>query len=232
MHDPARLTLLSGRHESSDVYRSTDGGAVWQNLSSTLPSGVAFTVAPLVLSSQVYLMGTTSGWAAIPSSNAGIYRTTNGGATWSKVFSTPVLGAPLVATSGTIYWLLTGDSGLIASTDQGASWHFVSQISSGSGSIIQLPNGWLAGIGRWITISTDGGRDWTAIGGELPFDPSGFTYSPTQKAFYAWQSTCAKETSNTVPPMPSCVSRPTFRPVEQRLAVGSSGPTTRPLGGW
>jgi photosystem II stability/assembly factor-like uncharacterized protein len=199
LRDPARATLLSGRHESSGVYRSTNGGAVWQDLSSALPAGAGFTIAPLVLSPQVYLMGTTSGWATIPSYNAGIYRTTNGGATWSRVFPSPVLGPPLVTASGAVYWLLTGDRGLIMSPDQGITWRWVTQISSTSGSLIQLPNGWLAGIGRWITVSTDGGQDWTAIGGELPFEASGFTYSPTQKAFYAWHSDCSAGSSNTVP---------------------------------
>jgi photosystem II stability/assembly factor-like uncharacterized protein len=198
LHDPARATLLSGRHETSGVYRSTNGGAVWQDLSSALPADVGFTIAPLVLSPQVYLMGTTSGWNPTASRNAGIYRTTNGGTTWSRVYPSPVLGPPLVTASGAIYWLLKGNPGLIMSTNQGITWQYVTQISSTSGSLIQLPNGWLAGIGRWITVSTDGGQDWAAIGGELPFEASGFTYSPTQKAFYAWHSDRDCSANNTV----------------------------------
>ena len=39
--DPERRTLLSGTHEQSVVYRSGDGGSSWQDVSGTLPAGVA-----------------------------------------------------------------------------------------------------------------------------------------------------------------------------------------------
>jgi hypothetical protein len=184
LSDPARRTLLSGRHEASALFRSSDGGSTWTDLSSTLPPGVGYTLAPLVISPTVFLLGTRKG------TSSGVFRSTNGGATWSKVYPSAVAGPPLVSSNGVIYWLLDGDLGLIKSIDEGATWQYVTQISSSSGTLIELPNGWLAGIGQWITVSANDGLTWTAIGPPLPYVASGLTYSLSQKTFYAWQSAC------------------------------------------
>ena len=194
LSDPARRTMLSGKHEASSLFRSSDGGSTWVDLSSRLPAGVGYTIAPLVLNSQVYLLGTTHGPAS------GIFRTTDGGATWSKVYSVPVLGPALVLKSGAILWLLADGTGLIESTNHGASWQFVPGISSTSGSLTQLPNGWLAGIGQYLEVSTDQGVTWTEIGPPLPYTASGFTYSPSQRAFYAWNSGCSFAGNTSVAP--------------------------------
>ena len=194
LSDPARRTMLSGRHEASSLFRSSDGGSTWVDLSSRLPAGVGYTIAPLVLDSQDYLLGTNHG------SNSGIYRTTDGGTTWSKVYSVPVLGPALMLKSGAILWLLGDGTGLIESTNQGATWQFVSVISSTSGSLIELPNGWLAGIGQYLEVSADHGVTWTEIGPPLPYTASGFTYSPSQRAFYAWQSDCTSAGNTSLKP--------------------------------
>jgi hypothetical protein len=186
LSDPTRRTLLSGRHEASSLFRSPDGGATWDDLSARLPDGVGFTIAPLVLSSEAYLLGTSNGPAA------GVYRSADGGATWSRVFPVGVAGPPLVApTDGSIYWVLEQGRGIIRSTDQGATWKFVGFGSSTSGTVIQLPNGWLAGVGRSVVVSRDHGVTWDAIGPPLPYTAAGLAYSPSEKAFYAWRSDCA-----------------------------------------
>jgi BNR/Asp-box repeat len=194
LNDPARQTLLSGRHEAPALYRSSDGGSTWADLSSRLPAGIGYTIAPLVLNAQNYLLGTNHGPAP------GIFRTTNGGTTWTKVYPVPVLGPALVLKSGAIMWLLGDGTGLIESTNHGATWQFVSTKSSTSGSLIQLPNGWLAGIGQYLQISTDQGLTWTEIGPPLPYTATGFTYSPSQHAFYAWNSGCSFANNTSVAP--------------------------------
>jgi hypothetical protein len=114
------------------------------------------------------------------------------------VYPAAVAGPALVAASdGAIYWVLDGDRGLIKSTDQGATWQYVTQVSSLSGSLIELPNGWLAAIGRWVSVSPNHGLTWAAIGPPLPYAASGFTYSASGKAFYAWRSDCFSKTGNT-----------------------------------
>ena len=137
LSDPARRTLLSGRHEASNLYRSADGGATWVDLSSKLPSSVGYTSWPLIINSQVHLLGTTAGAAS------GVFRTVDGGATWSRVYQGAVSGPPLVAKSdGAIYWLLDRGGGMIKSTDQGTTWQVVTRtgpISSSASSLIELP---------------------------------------------------------------------------------------------
>ena len=192
LSDPSRRTLLSGRHEASALFLSSDGGSTWTDLSSTLPPGVGYTIAPLVIGHGVFLLGTRNG------SSSGIFRSINGGITWSRVYPAAVAGPPLVSSDGAIYWILDADRGLVKSIDHGATWQYVAQVSSSSGSLIELPNGWLAGVGQWLTVSENDGTSWTAVGPSLPYVASGFTYSPSQNSFYAWQSTCTLSGSATV----------------------------------
>jgi hypothetical protein len=51
-----------------------------------------------------------------------------------------------------------------------------------------------------MIVSSDFGLSWQAVGPVLPFTPSGVTYSPERKAFYAWQSDCPASGDNSVKP--------------------------------
>jgi len=188
LSDPARKTLLSGRHESSNLYRSTDGGSTWADISSPLPPGIGNTTSPLILSSSLFLLGTS----AQPGS--GVFRSTDGGATWSRVYPGGISGSPLIAKSdGAIYWLLAHGNGLIKSTDQGATWQTVigpGTISITAANLIELPNGWLATLGANVIVSADHGVSWEAVGPTLPYQPSGIIYAPFRKAFYIWLFDC------------------------------------------
>jgi hypothetical protein len=189
LSDPARRTLLSGRHETSNLYRSGDGGATWVDLTSTLPAGIGHTKAPLVLDARVHLLGT----AQAPGS--GIFRTIDGGSTWSRVFQGGVSGPALVAKSdGAIYWLLEQGNGLVKSTDRGLTWQRVlgpGRISDNSGSLLELPDGRLATFSRFVIVSADHGATWQSVGSGLPYTPTGIVYSAYRKAFYAWRYDCA-----------------------------------------
>ena len=39
-------------------------------------------------------------------------------------------------------------------------------------------------------ISDDHGASWRAIGPNLPYEPSGLTYSAPRQAFYIWRFSC------------------------------------------
>ena len=198
LSDPARLTLLSGRHEASQLYRSSDGGATWVDLSSRLPSGVGFTTAPFVVNARTYLLGTKGAPAS------GIFRTTDSGATWSRVFPEGVAGPAIIGSDGAMYWLLDGGRGLIRSTDHGLTWRLVSvpnPFSFTSSSLIELPNGWMASTNTdSVIVSANHGVTWETIQPAMPYTPTGIIYSPGRNAFYAWRFDCTFTGDSSVKP--------------------------------
>jgi hypothetical protein len=195
--DPARRTLLTNRHETSNLYRSTDGGTMWSDISASLPSNVGFTTGPYVINAQTHLLGTNNG------ARSGVYRTTDGGSTWTNVYDHAVVGTPLLAHSGgALYWVL-GAGGIIQSTDGGATWKQVARdgtLSNSASNLVELPNGNLAAVGNQVVIvSADHGATWRSVGPGMPYAPSGLTYSPFRNAFYIWHFDCDFSTNNPIP---------------------------------
>jgi photosystem II stability/assembly factor-like uncharacterized protein len=189
LSDPQRRTVIAGGHEQSRmVWKSQDGGLNWTNVGLTLPEGTKFSSNPLLINASTYLVN-ASGWGK---GTGGVFRTTNGGATWSQVSALEANGAPLQASDGSIYWLLMYDRGLIRSTDQGATWTQVSSSGVLKGSrVIELPDGRLAGIaGKGIKVSADHGATWTAVAEPTPVQPAGVIYAPARQAFFIWNWDC------------------------------------------
>lgn len=191
LSDPARRTLLAGKHESSTVFRSTDGGAHWQELSG-LPADVGFTSAPYVVDANTYLVGSVQG------AGAGVYRSTDAGKTWNKVFDKAVNGPPL-AREGKIQWLQDGGTALITSTDGGATW---SSVTTGgfvqAKQMIALPDGSLASThGKQLALSADGGATWKFVGPPMPYDASGIAWSAGANTFYAFRFDCDNSATTT-----------------------------------
>jgi hypothetical protein len=189
--DPARKTLLAGPHEQANkLYRSTDGGHNWTDIGSRLPMDTGFLSSPLVITDKVHLIGSYNGHGA------GVFRTADGGETWSQVYGGAVRGHPLVASHGSIYWLLDVDAGLIRSEDQGASWTQITEAKilatySGGATLLELPDGRLISIGlHTIMISADQGVSWQALGPEFPFGPGGLAYSSFRHMLYIWHFDC------------------------------------------
>jgi photosystem II stability/assembly factor-like uncharacterized protein len=201
--DPQRQTVLAGTHEQSNhVFRSTDGGKTWTDLGSKLPTNSGFTSQVLVIDAQTHLVGTytynNSG------TGLGIYRTTDGGQTWTQVFSSPVQGHPLVMQDGTIYWSLAGNAGLVESIDKGQTWTRAAGanvlVTSGP---LELPDGRIASLGpHAVMVSADCGVTWHAATTALPYAPTGLVYSPYEKAFFVWHFDCTGM-SNPNDPVPS-----------------------------
>src|SRR5262249_43310055 len=148
---------------------------------------------------QTYLVGTYDG-----DPNIGIYRTSDGAKTWSRVSSLPPShdGGFRRASDGALYLALQGNLSIAKSTDQGMTWTKL----PGTGATfpppffgitpIELPDHTLATLGAdHILRSSDGGASWKAIGQPLPFKLSGsdfgsFTYSSQTKTFFIWHSNC------------------------------------------
>ena len=203
LSDPERRTLLANTHEQRNVFRSADGGATWQNVSAGLPDDIGIALAPLVVDSQVHLLGTWFG------SGSGIFRTTDGGETWEQVFDGGISSPPLVAQSdGAIYWLQEGGGSMLRSTDAGVTWEEIpGNIPRTATGIIELPDGRLVTQSdRFLIISSDQGTTWQPYGPPMPYfepynaHPAGFTYSPFRNAFYVWHWDCLPNSDNPVPP--------------------------------
>jgi hypothetical protein len=196
--DPQRRTLLAGNRGHPKVFRSTDGGANWTDVSGGLPTDLGEASFPHVLDSRTFLLGTHKGDRGAAAS-PGIWRTVDAGATWVKVFDQGVAGPVLAATDGGLYWVLD-NGGVVSSSDGGSSWAVLpgrGPVGGGrvgdarSARIIESPDGtWLSLGDEYIVVSRDRGASWQGVGPVLPYDPSGFTYSATRNAVYVWQSGC------------------------------------------
>jgi photosystem II stability/assembly factor-like uncharacterized protein len=198
LSDPERQTLLSGTHERAELYRSTDGGASWDNISAALPPNLGYATSPLVIDATTYLLGTNEG------PESGVFRTTDGGDTWTTVYTGAISGHPVVSADGTIRWLLRRGGGVIRSTDGGVTW--TEQLSNGaiqelSEDLLLLPDGRLATLGgSSVVVSSDDGATWTPVGSPYPpgYAPTGFNYSPFRKSFYIWRFDCSFENDNPI----------------------------------
>jgi photosystem II stability/assembly factor-like uncharacterized protein len=192
LSDPQRRTLLAGGHEQAQrVWKSVDGGANWTNVGSNLPPGTKFSSNPLLVGSATYLVN-ASGWGK---GTGGIFRTADGGTTWSPVSALEANGRPLVASDGTIYWQLMYDRGVLRSTDQGQTWLQACGYGVIRGShLIELPDGRLAAVGgKCVKVSSDQGATWTQVADPAPIQPAGLVYAPARQAFFIWQWDCGKQ---------------------------------------
>src|SRR5262245_9232883 len=107
---PDVKNIFAGLHESGgQVLTSVDGGRSWKKLfkdrefDKTGGLGI-FDARTLVFTQQ----------------GRGIQRSTDGGATWSKVSDLEPIGRVAQVYKGTAYWL--GREGLLVSKDRGATW--------------------------------------------------------------------------------------------------------------
>jgi len=183
--DPLRATMLAGVHERRIVHRSVDSGETWTDIAGSLPPDVGFTAYPLVLDASTHLVGTYRG------DDSGVFRTGDGGASWTMVHDGAIAGPPLVV-DDTIYWLRENGGGVIVSTDAGASFtSFGTPTGGNPTSLLHLPDGRLATYNDdSVVVSDDDGASWTGVGPNLPFATRGLAYSAEASAFYIWQFTC------------------------------------------
>jgi photosystem II stability/assembly factor-like uncharacterized protein len=190
--DPQRRNLLAGGHEQSrTVWKSVNAGQTWTNIGATLPEGTKHSSNPLLLDASTYLVN-SSGWGK---GTGGVYRTSNGGATWNLTSALEADGAPLSASDGSIIWQLAYGRGVIRSTDRGQTWMQVCGPGVIKGSkIIELPDGKLATVaGKGIKVSSDHGASWSSVLEPTPVQPAGVIYAPLRHAFFIWNWDCGNK---------------------------------------
>jgi len=140
------------------IIKSTNKGATWT--AGSTPLGSALTLTNIAFKDQ--LNGLVTTLDATTSTDAGIYKTSDGGATWSLLTNstagiTNKSGICFVpGTSGTYFisGSSTNGSGTAYSTDNGATWKSIDAIQHTAIDFYNESNGWSGGFN---TSSTTGG---------------------------------------------------------------------------
>jgi hypothetical protein len=145
-------TNNQGPYGDGGVFRTYDGGTTWQPVDFGLPSDV---VGSLLMNQGTPAELLVSMW------DNGIYRTDDSGGYWYQVANiTEVVG--LVEMNGTVY--AGSSSGVIASSDFGASWKVVYASSSGVFALA-ASQGYLYAVTGSLDLirSTDLGATWRVV---------------------------------------------------------------------
>lgn len=132
--DGSLVVTYSGRRtstaftNSSGVFISSDGGASWIDRTDTALTGMRYytkeiTIDPNDASQNTWYVAVRSGWGGQGNDMGGLYKTTNRGQSWTRIFSAASAESVTIASTGEMY-LATQDKGLWYSTG-GASPTFV-----------------------------------------------------------------------------------------------------------
>ncbi|HET8642672.1 MAG TPA: glycosyl hydrolase, partial [Pseudonocardiaceae bacterium] len=151
-------TLYAGTGESNPgggsvtfpgagMFRSTDSGASWQSLGLATSDRIGRIAIDPTNSSRLFVAA--AGNLFVPGGQRGLYRTTDGGATWQLV--------------------LAGANGTTGAIDVAISPTDPNRIYAAMWDHRRLPNGRVyGGVGSGVYRSTDGGATWTRLGAGLP----------------------------------------------------------------
>jgi photosystem II stability/assembly factor-like uncharacterized protein len=176
----AAVGHLFGPNEERGVFRTTDGGATWEKVLYRGEHVGAIDLImdpgdPRTLFAALYQRQRTPwGFAGSGAGETGLYRTTDGGATWTRLTnglpSGPIgrIGLDVYRRDGNIVYATVeadDEGGLYRSNDRGESWTLVSDRNPRPMyfSLVRIdPNNpekiYLGGVS--LSISEDGGRTW------------------------------------------------------------------------
>jgi photosystem II stability/assembly factor-like uncharacterized protein len=170
--------IFALRHEcGGEIYTSSDMGGTWKL------EGNAFTAVG-ILAPGVFV--------ATREKQPGIFRTTDGGVTWTKVSELQPAGRDIRVLNGVAYW--AGSQGLLVSRDRGATWSVPGQeVECSFGPYFGADEKHIVVVGKkGFFRTTDGGATWERAA-SLPPEYSvalpgwflNFGWDPQANIFYA-----------------------------------------------
>jgi photosystem II stability/assembly factor-like uncharacterized protein len=189
-HAAALVPIGSSYPGPASLFLSADGGHTWQPADLTVaasatasqPPANGPTPPPIATVSSVAFFDAGHGLdvGATPAGLGAVWRTADGGHTWSETDPASE-GLAFVTVAGTRdAWATvmcpnpswSGETcSLIASSDGGATWHTISDQKLQSLSFVDPTHGWGVGpggaepgaAGGGLLSTTDGGRTWTVL---------------------------------------------------------------------
>jgi len=173
--DPTNANVVYAEWQRGNQVKSTNAGASWFDIQNGLPSNAGAWVTPVAMDRN----NPTTLFCSV--SNR-IYRTTNGGSSWSNMHNHDADWIDVSPVSGLVVWSVSGTSRPYLSTDGGTAWIQVSDFPFVSGSATKIlahptdPNTVFVTFSGYtsaahVARSTNLGLSWTDVTGDLPDEP-------------------------------------------------------------
>jgi photosystem II stability/assembly factor-like uncharacterized protein len=175
---PDPKTIIAGKHETDppgELYITSDGGLTWKQLSVRLAGK----------SDKLSMCGALNATTFIYSRDEGIHRSTDSGATWTKVSGVNPQTRIPVLFAGAHY--LGSDKGLLISKDLGATWQGIgAPVNVWLGPFFGATEKDILVVGsEGAFLTKDAGATWKNA---APLKPNikGFSFTPGWFGCYAW----------------------------------------------
>ena len=187
VRDAARNTWFMGT-AGGGIWKTTNGGGAWTNVSPTLPNLAVSALAQAAAEPAVLYAGTGEGFGNLDAIfGSGVFKSADGGGSWALLPATATadfraVNRLVVSADGRVVVAAT-TSGLVRTADGGETWARVQTDSDGFQQVIAAPDfGALYAVtegacgspsGGGVFRSVTGGATWTAASAGLTL-PGGF----------------------------------------------------------
>jgi photosystem II stability/assembly factor-like uncharacterized protein len=164
MPDPANGETIYLGTSGSGVWKSTDSAQTWKPVNSGLTDP------------QIWSLGADGQAAAIyAATNSGVFKTTNGGDSWTATAALGMFGVRTLAVdpqNPQIVYANPFNEGLYRTSNGGASWDILAGLGTVSAIAVDPTDSstvYAVSDGTGVFRSTNSGANWTPINDGLPF---------------------------------------------------------------
>ena len=173
--DPTNTNVIYSGSAKGGLWKSTNGGTTWANITDTLSSQTVGAVTLDPQNPNIVLMGTGEEYySGYTWSGVGLFRSTNGGSTWTQLgastFSGSRIGDLAIAPTNSALILVGSDFGLYRTTNTGAT--FTQMISGRCNGVVFHPTNnniaYASVSGKGVYRSNDAGATWTLLSNGIP----------------------------------------------------------------